>query len=89
MSVQEAECHLDAELFLDEYPRWQVRGPHCLFILQQMFIHATKSGQKEAERLICYSYQQGLPQLDSGVDISAIQLVGYQMSSKETGDIYH
>ena len=30
----------------------------------------------------------GLPKLDSGADISAIQLVGHQMSSKEIGDLY-
>ena len=44
LSIQEAEHHLDAELCLDEYPRWDTGGLHCLFILQQMFIHATKSG---------------------------------------------
>ena len=74
---------------MDEYPRWDVGGPHCLFILQWMFVHATKSRQKEAERLICHSHWQGLPKLDSGPDVSAIQLVGYQMSSKEIGDLYH
>ena len=57
LSVQEAEHHLDAELFLDKYPRWDAGGPHCPFILQQMFIHAAKSRQKEAERLIHHSHQ--------------------------------
>ena len=52
-----------------------------------MFVPATESGWKEAERLICHSHQQGLPKLDSGADISAIQLVGYQTSSKEIGDL--
>ena len=31
----------------------------------------------------------GPPKLDSGVDVSTIQLVGYQTSSKEIGDLYH
>ena len=30
----------------------------------------------------------GLPKLDSKADVSAVQLVGYQMSSKETGHLY-
>ena len=57
--------------------------------LQQMFIHAAESGWKEAERLIQCSCQQGLPKLDSEVDVSAVQLAGYQMSSEEIGDLYH
>ena len=54
-----------------------------------MFIHAAKSGQKEAERLIHCSHWQGLHKLDSGVDVSTIQLQGYWMSNKEIGDLYH
>ena len=88
LSVWEAECHLDAKLFLDEYPKWNARGLHHPFILQWMFIHAGKSRQKEAERLICCSCQQGLPKVDPKADISAIQLVGYQMSSEGIGDLY-
>ena len=88
LSIQEAECHLDTELFLNVYPRWDIGEPHHPFILQQMFIHATEARQKEAERLICHGCQQGLPNLDSGADIPAIQLVGHQMSSKEIGDLY-
>ena len=30
----------------------------------------------------------GLQQLGSGLDVTAIQLVGYQMSSEEIGDLY-
>ena len=32
LSIWEAECCLDAELFLDEYPQWDVGGLHCPFI---------------------------------------------------------
>ena len=77
LSIQEAECCLDAELFLDEYLQRDVRGLHCLFIPQRMFVHATESGQKEMERLICCSCQHGLPRLDPRADASAIQLMGY------------
>ena len=89
LSVWEAEHCLDAKLFLDEYPRWDTGGLHHPFILQWMFIHATKFGQKEAERIIHHSYWQGLLKLDPVADISAVQLVGYQMSSKEIRDLYH
>ena len=89
LSIQEAECCLDTELFLNEYPGWDIRGLHCPFILQWMFVHAAESGQKEAERLIHHSCQKDLPRLDSEVDVSAVQLVGYWMSSEEIGDLYH
>ena len=47
-----------------------------------------KSRWKEVERLICCSCWQGLPKAGLWGDISAIQLVGYQMSNEETGDLY-
>ena len=53
-----------------------------------MFIHAAESRQKEAGRLICCSHWQGLPRLDSKVEVSTIQLVGYQMSKEEIWDLY-
>ena len=39
---REAERRLDAELFLDEYPRWEIGAPHWSVILHEMFVHATK-----------------------------------------------
>ena len=89
LSIQEAECHLDAELFLNEYPQWDVRGLHCPFILQRMFVHATESGWKEAERLIWCSCWHGLHRLDPEADASTIQVVGYWTSREEIGDLYH
>ena len=74
------ECCLDAELFLDKYPWWDVRGLHHPFILLGMFVHAAESGWKEAERLIHHGHQHGLPGLDPKVDVSDVQLVGYQTS---------
>ena len=43
---------LNAELFLDKYPRWEIEGPHQSVILHDMFLHATTQGQKETERFI-------------------------------------
>ena len=68
LSIQEAEHCLDTELFLDKYPWWDVRGLHCLFILQRMFVHAAESGQKEAERLICCGCWCDLPRLNPRAD---------------------
>ena len=53
MSIREAEHQLDTELFLDKYPRWDIKGPHCPIILHSMFLHATGEGQKGADRFIC------------------------------------
>ena len=90
LSIQEAKCCLDVELFLNEYPWWDVRGLHHPFILQRMFVHAAESRQKEVERLIhCHGHWCGLPRLDPKVDVPAIQLVGYQTSREEIGDLFH
>ena len=51
--VREAEWRIDAKLFLDEYPRWELGAPHQSVILHEMFLHATEQGQKEVERLVC------------------------------------
>ena len=51
--VREAEWRIDAELFLDEYLRWELGTPHQSVILHEMFLHTAEEGQKEAERLIC------------------------------------
>ena len=53
VSIREAECQLDTELFLDEYPQRDIEGPHCPIILHSMFLHAAEEGQKEVERFIC------------------------------------
>ena len=41
-TLREAEQRLDAELFLNEYPRWELGAPHQSIILHKMFLHATK-----------------------------------------------
>ena len=89
LSVLEAEHHLDTKLFLDEYPRWDVGGLHCLLILQRMFVHAANEGQKEAEGFICQGYWCTLPSPNPEADVSTIQIVGYWTCQKEIWDLYH
>ena len=50
--IREAEWRIEAKLFLNEYPRWELGAPHQSIILHEMFLHATEQGQKEAERLM-------------------------------------
>ena len=38
LSLREAEWRLDTELFLDEYPRWELGAPHCSVIFHVMFL---------------------------------------------------
>ena len=87
--VREAEWRLDAELFLNEYPRWELGAPHQSIILHEMFLHATEQGWKEAERLICWGHQGSVSRPDLEVDQSAMELMGYWTSHKEIWDIYH
>ena len=87
--VREAEQRIDAELFLDEYPRWELGTPHGSIILHEMFLHTAEQGWKEVERLIHQGCQGSALEPDLGVGWSAMELVGYQTSHKEIWDIYH
>ena len=42
ISVREVECRIDAELFLNESPRWELGAPHWSVILHEMFLHAAE-----------------------------------------------
>ena len=52
-------------------------------------MHATESGHKEVERLICHGRQAGLLRLDPEADVPAIQFVGFQTSIEEIGELFH
>ena len=49
LSIKEAERVVKSEMFLDEYPRWELSTPHWTVILHEMFLHAVEQGEKEAE----------------------------------------
>ena len=40
LSFREAEQVVETDLFLDEYPRWNIGSPHRSVILHEMFLHA-------------------------------------------------
>ena len=52
LSIRKMEGHMDANIFLDEYPHWEVGGLHHPLILQEMFLQATHLGWQEAERMV-------------------------------------
>ena len=49
LSYREAEWVVESDLFLDEYPQWDLGSPHRSVILHEMFLHVESQGQKEAE----------------------------------------
>ena len=53
ISIWESERQVDVELFLDEYSQWGLGTPHWLVVLHEMFLHATKHGQKKVECMFC------------------------------------
>ena len=44
ISVREVERRLDANLFLDEIPRWEPGGSYHPFLFQRMFTHTEAPG---------------------------------------------
>ena len=89
VSIRELERVVDLEPFLDEYPRWGLGTPHQSVVLHEMFLHAAGSGQKEAECMCHRGCWGSIPKPEPGADLSAMELVGYQMSRREMWDIYH
>ena len=89
MSIRELERVVDLELFLDEYPRWDLGTPHWLVVLHEMFLHASGQGQKEVECMCHRGCWDSIPEPEPGADLSTMELVGYQTSRREMWDIYH
>ena len=89
LSIREMEQHMDAKMFLDEYPHWEAEGLHCPLIPQEMFLQTAHSGRREAEWMICWGCWHGLLHLDQQVDVSVIWLVGPQTSREEIRDLYY
>ena len=88
ISIRELDHKIDVGLFLDEYPQWELGTPHWSIILHEMFLHATKRGQKEAEQMFCQGCWGSMYNPNSKADQSAMELVGYHTSWKEIRDIY-
>ena len=40
--VREVDQRIDIELFLDDYPRWELGAPHQSVILHEMFLHTAE-----------------------------------------------
>ena len=88
ISIRESEHRMDVGIFLDEYPQWELGTPHWLVILHEMFLHAAKRGQKEAEHMFHQGHQGSMCNPYSKAGQSAMELVGYCTSQKEIRDIY-
>ena len=89
ISVREVEWCLDAELFLDEYPRWESDRPHHPYILQWMFAHAETAVRKEYDCTVCQGHWQPLSEQDTSVEAPTIKLVGYKTTQEEIIVLYH
>ena len=89
LSYREAEWVVETDLFLDEYPQWNIGSPHRSVILHEMFLHVASWGQKEAERMCHWGHQGSVREPNSEADQSALHLIGYHTSQKELRDVYH
>ena len=89
--TQEGESKqvVEMELFLDEYPRWNIGSPHWSVILHKMFLHVTSQGRKEAEHMCCQGHPGSVREPSSEADQSTLHLVGYHTSQREMRDVYH
>ena len=89
LSYREAKQVVETDLFLDEYPRWNIGSPHWSVILHEMFLHAASQGWKEAECMCHWGHQGSIREPNYEVDQSALHLIGYHTSQRELRDVYH
>ena len=88
ISFREAQCVVELDLFLDEYPWWDLGTPHWPVILHEMFLHATTRGWKEAEHMCQRGHLSRVREPDLEMDQTALQLIGYCTSWKELRNVY-
>ena len=88
ISVQEAERHLDTQLFLDEIPKWQPGGPHSSLLYQMMLTHAKAVRLREYHQGICQGNQQPSPDRSPQVEVSAMGMLTPQTTHKEILALY-
>ena len=80
---------MESNLFLDEYPRWNLGSLHRLVILHEMFLHAESRGCKEVECMCHRGCQSCVREPNSEEDQSALLLIGDHTSHKELRDVYY
>ena len=83
VSVWEAEWWLDANAFLDKYPRGEPLRLHCPFILHRMFSHAVAH-----DLGIHWGQHKPSPEWDLGAGPSTMDLIGPGMPQAEIRVIY-
>ena len=86
--VREMERIMHVELFLRIQDWWAEDSPHHMVILHEVFWHAATKGQKEAEQIVHWGFQQNLPQLNPEAGVPIVQLVGPEMSKEELLELY-
>ena len=80
---------VDLDLFLDEYPRWDLGTLHQLVILHEMFLHAAAKRWQEVEHMWHQGCRGSVKEPDPEAGQSALQLIGYHTSRAEVRDVYH
>ena len=89
ISDREAKWRLDINLFLDEIPRWEPSGPHCLYLYQRMFAHAEAVGWKEYNHGVHQGHQQPSPKRDVQTEVPAMELLPHEATREEILGLYH
>ena len=89
LSYREVKQVVESDLFLDEYPQWDLGSPHWSVILHEMFLYAESQEQKEMECMCHRGRQSQVREPNPEEDQSALHLIGYHTSQKELRDVYY
>ena len=89
ISVCKAERRLDANLFLEELPRWEPGGLHHPYLYQRMFACVEADGQKECDHGIHQGCWQPLLERDLWVELPTMELLTQETTQEEVMALYH
>ena len=86
--VREAEQWLDADAYLKEQHQWAQGRLHHEFLIQQMFVHGTATGQSKHNHTICWDRREPLSKWGLGVETTAMELIPPDSSQEDIADLY-
>ena len=88
ISVREVERQLDTDAYLKEHQWWVPGGLHCQFLLQQMFLHAAATGQREYDHAIHQGGWEPSAEQDLEAKLSSMEPISPESTREEIAEIY-
>ena len=78
----------EANAYLHEQQLWTHKSLHHEYLLQQMFLHATSTGQKEHGCTICWGKREPLLERNLLAESTTMELIHCSSQCQDFDDLY-